>query len=76
MIEFLITGQQNVITHLSALESCMHCLEKHVCNFSLLPYPSDLDRNIAKNCQYLKDDHIHFKIIVNAESSSSTPWLI
>ena len=37
---------------------------------------SDLGRNTAKNCQYLKFDRLHFKIIVNAESSSSTPWLI
>ena len=36
---------------------------------------SDLGHNIAKNCQYLKDDRLHFKISVNAKSSS-TPWLI
>ena len=36
---------------------------------------SNLDRNIAINCQYLKDDRLHFKISVDAESSS-TPWLI
>ena len=39
---------------------------------------SDLGQNQAKNCQYLKDDRLHFKISVDAdaESSSSTPWLI
>ena len=36
---------------------------------------SDLGHNAAKNCQYLKDDRLHFKISVGAESSS-TPWLI
>jgi hypothetical protein len=36
---------------------------------------SDLGLNSAKNCQYLKDDRLHFKISVDAESSS-TPWLI
>jgi TNF receptor-associated factor 4 len=36
---------------------------------------SDLGLNTAKNCQYLKDDRLHFKISVDAESSS-TPWLI
>jgi hypothetical protein len=34
-----------------------------------------LGRKTAKNCQYLKDDHLHFKISVDA-ASSSTPWLI
>ena len=37
---------------------------------------SDLGHHRAKNRQYLKDDRLHFKIIVNAESSSFTPWLI
>ena len=36
---------------------------------------SDLGHNAANNCQYLKDDRLHFKISVGAESSS-TPWLI
>jgi TNF receptor-associated factor 4 len=36
---------------------------------------SDLGHNTAKNCQYLKDDRLHFKIRIDAESSS-TPWLI
>jgi TNF receptor-associated factor 4 len=36
---------------------------------------SDLGHNTAKNCQYLKDDRLHFKISVDAVSSS-TPWLI
>ena len=36
---------------------------------------SDLGHNTAKNCQYLKDDRLHFKISVDAKSSS-TPWLI
>jgi TNF receptor-associated factor 4 len=36
---------------------------------------SDLGYNSAKNCQYLKDDSLHFKISVDAQSSS-TPWLI
>ncbi len=36
---------------------------------------SDLGLNTAKNCQYLKDDRLHFKISVDA-ASSSTPWLI
>jgi TNF receptor-associated factor 4 len=36
---------------------------------------SDLGRNTAKNCQYLKDDRLHFKISVDSKSSS-TPWLI
>jgi TNF receptor-associated factor 4 len=36
---------------------------------------SDLGHNTSKNCQYLKDDRLHFKISVDAESSS-TPWLI
>ena len=36
---------------------------------------SDLGLNTAKNCQYLKDDRLHFKISVDAESLS-TPWLI
>ena len=36
---------------------------------------SNLDCNVAKNCQYLKDDRLHFKISVDA-ASSSTPWLI
>jgi TNF receptor-associated factor 4 len=34
-----------------------------------------LGRNTAKNCQYLKEDRLHFKISVYAKSSS-TPWLI
>jgi TNF receptor-associated factor 4 len=36
---------------------------------------SDLYHNAAENCQYLKDDRLHFKIRVTAKSSS-TPWLI
>ena len=36
---------------------------------------SDLGHNTAKNCQYLKDDRLYFKISVDAKSSS-TPWLI
>ena len=36
---------------------------------------SDLALNTAKNYQYLKDDCRHFKISVDAESSS-IPWLI
>ena len=36
---------------------------------------SDLDHNTTKNCQYLKDDRLFFKISVIAESSP-TPWLI
>ena len=36
---------------------------------------SDLGLNTAKNHQYLKDDRLHFKISVDAKSSS-TPWLI
>ena len=36
---------------------------------------SDLGHNTAKNCQYLKDDRLYFKISVDRESSS-TPWLI
>jgi TNF receptor-associated factor 4 len=36
---------------------------------------SDLGHNRDKNCQYLKDDRLHFKISVDTESSS-TPWLI
>ena len=36
---------------------------------------SDLTHNAAKNCQYLKDDRLHFRISVNAKESS-TPWLI
>ena len=36
---------------------------------------SDLGFKTAKNCQYLKDDRLHFRISVNAKSST-TPWLI
>ena len=36
---------------------------------------SDLSHNTGKNCQYLKDDRLYFKISVNRDSSS-TPWLI
>jgi TNF receptor-associated factor 4 len=36
---------------------------------------SDLGHNSAKNCQYLKDDRLHFKFSVDAKSSSA-PWLI
>ena len=36
---------------------------------------SDLGYNEAKNCQYLKDDCLYFRISVDAESSSK-PWLI
>ena len=36
---------------------------------------SDLGLNTAKNCQYLEDDRLHFKISANA-ASSFTPWLI
>jgi TNF receptor-associated factor 4 len=43
--------------------------------WSLYISHSDLGHNIDKNCQYLKDDRLHFKISVDA-ASSSTPWLI
>ena len=36
---------------------------------------SDLTQNAPKNCQYLKDNRLHFRISVNAKESS-TPWLI
>ena len=36
---------------------------------------SDLGYNAAKNCQYLKHDHLHFRISAEAKKSS-TPWLI
>jgi TNF receptor-associated factor 4 len=36
---------------------------------------SDLGLNTAKNCQYLKNDRLHFRISVITRSSS-TPWLI
>ena len=36
---------------------------------------SNLGHNKPKNCQYLKDDCLVFKISVNAKSSP-TPWLI
>ena len=36
---------------------------------------SDLGYDTVMNCQYLKDDRLHFKISV-ATKSSSTPWLI
>ena len=36
---------------------------------------SDLNHKAVMNCQYLKDDRLHFKISVDAKSSS-TPWLI
>ena len=36
---------------------------------------SNLAHNAAKNCQYLKDDRLHFRISANAKESS-TPWLI
>ena len=36
---------------------------------------SDLGHNTAKNCQYLKDNRLHFRISVDA-ANSSTPWLI
>ena len=36
---------------------------------------SDLGYNAAKNCQYLKDDCLYFRINVHPQSSS-TPWLI
>ena len=36
---------------------------------------SNLGHNTAKNCQYLKDDRLVFKISAVAESSP-TPWLI
>jgi TNF receptor-associated factor 4 len=36
---------------------------------------SSLGLNTAKNCQYLKNDRLHFKISVDAKSSSA-PWLI
>ena len=35
---------------------------------------SDLGHNTAKNCQYLKDDRLYFRISV--DTKSSTPWLI
>ena len=51
--------------------------ERSICGWELPTYisHSDLSHNTAKNCQYLKDDHLYFKISVNRESSS-TPWLI
>ena len=36
---------------------------------------SDLTHNAAKNCQYLKNNRLHFRISANAKGSS-TPWLI
>ena len=36
---------------------------------------SDLGHNPAKNCQYLKDDCLYFRISVDAEGSAK-PWLI
>ena len=36
---------------------------------------SDLNCDVAKKCQYLKDDRLHFRINANAKKSS-TPWLI
>ena len=36
---------------------------------------SDLGYDAAKNCQYLKDDCLYFRIKVDAKSSS-TPWLV
>ena len=36
---------------------------------------SDLGYNAAKNCQYLKDDCLYFRINVDAKSSSK-PWLL
>ena len=41
---------------------------------SYIPH-SDLDYNPAKNCQYLKDDCLYFRISVDAEGSTK-PWLI
>jgi hypothetical protein len=34
-----------------------------------------LGYNAAKNCQYLKDDCLYFRIYVNARGSSK-PWLV
>ena len=36
---------------------------------------SDLGYNTAKNCQYLKDDCLYFRVKVDAESTSK-PWLV
>ena len=36
---------------------------------------SDIGYNAAKNCQYLKDDCLYFRIKVDAKSSSK-PWLV
>ena len=36
---------------------------------------SNLGHKLAKNCQYLKDDRLHFKVSVDTKNSS-TPWLI
>ena len=36
---------------------------------------SDLGYNEAKNCQYLKDDCLYFRITINAENTTK-PWLI
>ena len=36
---------------------------------------SNLDYDVAKNCQYLKKDCLHFRISADAKESS-TPWLI
>ena len=36
---------------------------------------SDLGYNAAKNCQYLKDDCLYFRVKVDAESTSK-PWLV
>ena len=51
--------------------------ERSSCGWGFPEYisHSDLGHNTVKNCQYLKDDRLYFKISVNRESSS-TPWLI
>ena len=43
--------------------------------YSLYISHSVLTYKAAKNCQYLKDDRLHFRISANAKESS-TPWLI
>jgi TNF receptor-associated factor 4 len=60
-------------------KACQRVMNKERSNFGwgIADYisHSDLGHNTAKNCQYLKDDRLHFKISVDAKSSS-TPWLI
>ena len=50
-------------------------ISSHGWGQSLYISHSDLGHDTVTNCQYLKDDRLHFKISVDAKSSS-TPWLI